>query len=105
MRILGRILVSIVGGVLFYASLLFVVFRFWLGLTISKILLWNVVLFGFLGRGEPIGHTPDGSPIYDGAGTYLGFSPESIFTGFVIYPVVFFLCLTLLSRIRLKQFV
>ena len=103
MAILWRILISIVAGCVFYAGLLFIIFRLIIASAMSpivfRILLWNVILFGFWGRGAPVGSGPDGSPIYDASAGLLGFSWESILTGFVIYPMVIF-CGLLIARRR-----
>jgi hypothetical protein len=100
MKIVSRILVSLILGSFLYVVILFGVFRLHMPISVTKILLWNVVLFGFLGRGEPVGYMPDGAPIYDGSVGFLGMSWESIFTGFIIYPFIFFVALTILRSHR-----
>ena len=59
--------------------------------------LWNVTVFGFLGRGEPVGYMPNGAPIYNGSVGFLGISYATIFTGFLIYPVLAFILIWILS--------
>jgi hypothetical protein len=102
MAIVFRVLISIVAGVTFYALLLFAAFRFislWPPRVVS-VLLWNASLFQSWGRGEPVGYMPDGAPVYDGMIGVLGQTWESILTGFVIYPILFFIGLTGLKKIR-----
>ena len=100
MKIIWRIIGALVFGSVFYVGLLFTVFRFALPFLITKVLLWNLIVFNFLGRGAPVGYMPTGEPIYDGATGYGGFSVESILTGFIIYPILVFLILTTVSKIR-----
>lgn len=100
MKIIWRIIGALVFGIAFYLGLLFMVFRFAPSAMITKVLLWNLILFNFLGRGAPVGYMPTGEPIYDGAIGFGGFSVESILTGFIIYPVLVFLILTRVNRLR-----
>lgn len=103
MAIIWRIIAALIFGSAFYAGLLFTVFRFALPLAIKKILVWNIIVFRFVGRGDPVDYMPNGSPIYDGSSGYLGFSVESILTGFIIYPVFIFVILTVLDKVRTRK--
>jgi hypothetical protein len=102
MKLILRALISLICGSGFYCALLFSVFRFHPPGWISRTLIWNVIIFSFLGRGEPIGYMPDGAPIYDGSVGFLGFTDESILTGFVIYPVLTFAIISILRSGRGK---
>ena len=87
-------------GSFYYALLLFVSFRFLIPVSIAQILLWNLRVFSFLGRGGPVGNMPDGSPIYDWATGLFGISWANISLGFLIYPILFFAILTIWNRFR-----
>ena len=100
MAILFRILLSLVIGSGFYAFLLFMVFRFRLPRVVKAVLMWNINLFSFLGRGDPIGYMPNGAPIYDGSVGLLGMTTESILTGFIIYPAWVFIWLSVFRWLR-----
>lgn len=103
MPIIWRVFGTMIFGSAFYAALLFTVFRFALPLVVTKVLVWNIIAFNFLGRGSPVGYLSNGDPIYDGDSTYGGFSLASILTGFIIYPVLIFLVLMIVRKFRSKQ--
>src|SRR6476619_1411481 len=98
MKIVLRAIISILVGCGAYVVLLVSVFRFHPPVWISRGLLWNVSLFSFVGRGEPIGRMPNGEPVYDGAAGIAGHSYESILTGFVIYPLIVFVAISMMGR-------
>lgn len=103
MNVIWRIVGALFIGILFYAVLLIIVIRFALPLAVLKILIWNIIIFGFWGRGEPVGFMPNGAPIYDGTVGFLGFSTESILTGFFIYPILFFIGLSIFYKIKQRN--
>ena len=97
MRIIWRGLVSLIYGGILYSALLFAIFRFHPPFWVTRMMSWNVIVFSFLGRGEPIGYMPNGAPVYDGSVGFLGVSYASILTGFVIYPILIFILISVLG--------
>jgi hypothetical protein len=100
MKLIWRALISLICGGGFYCVLIFSVFRFQPPRWIAQLLLWNIMLFQSFGRGEPIGYMPDGAPVYDGTVGFAGLPYESIFTGFVIYPILVFVLISILGAKR-----
>jgi hypothetical protein len=103
MHVVLRAIAALVLGAIFYGAVLFSVFRFTFPLAITRVLIWNISLFSFWGRGQPVGYMPNGEPVYDGSLTYGGYSLASISTGFVIYPILIFILFTALLSIRKKR--
>ena len=69
---LRRIFVSIAAGDILYALILAITLRFPAVFVKAPMLVWNLRLFSFLGRGEAVGRMPNGEPIYDGMEGFLG---------------------------------
>jgi len=100
MKLLRRLIVSVLIGDCLYAAILFVAFRFPSIVTRAPFLLWNLRAFAFLGRGAPIGYSPSGEPIYNGTEGILFTSWENVLLGFLLYPLIIFGLLMVVSSIK-----
>jgi hypothetical protein len=94
LNLISRIIFSLILGAIFYALILVAAFRFPIVIVKAPFLLWNVKLFSFVGRGDPVGYMPNGDLIYGGMTGFLGMSWANILLGFVIYPLIIFVFLT-----------
>lgn len=71
---------------------------------LSAVLLWNVKFFILLaGNGPFLGYDTQGNPMYEGTPVHLFFALIGIVSGFIIYPTILFLILTLIYRIKNKN--
>lgn len=95
-------MVSMVVGFLLYAVMLYSALSLALPLWLKKVLLWNVTVFSFLGQPAPASMMPNGHPAAASTGLG-GLSFSSIFTGFIIYPVIIFAVIYLYGRIRRRS--
>lgn len=102
MSALNKFLVSMVVGFAVYASILYSALSFTLPIWLKKAFLWNVMAFSFLGQPPPPAVMPNGHPVAASSGLG-GFSFPSIFTGFIIYPVIVFAVIYLYGRIRRRS--
>ena len=55
-------------------------------------------MFASFDRGNPVGYLANGEPVYDGAVGILGYSYASIASGFIVYPILFFLVISMITR-------
>jgi hypothetical protein len=88
------IMVPVFCGCLFYAAVLGEVIKYRPSISNANLLLWNIVVVDFLGGGDP------GAPIYDGAAGFPGTTWVSFLSGFVIYPVLFYIAFTTRSAFK-----
>ena len=66
---------------------------------ISSILLWNAhVVAGMAGQGPSLGNDAHGSPMHEGSPVIVFLWIFGILSGFVIYPVLIFIALTVWNR-------
>ena len=89
-------------GFVLYALMLYSALTFTFPLWLKKVFLWNVTAFSFLGQPAPAVMMPNGHPAATSTGLG-GFSFASIFTGFIIYPVIVFVVIHLYGRIRRRS--
>ncbi len=98
MTIGKRILLSITTGWLVAGILILIAFS--LGSKkIAAILLWNVGLFMILaGNGPLLGYDAQGNPMYEGTPVHLFFGFLGLLSGFLIYPLIVFLILSIANK-------
>lgn len=94
---------SIIAGFLFAGVLLLI------GVNtateeIRSVLLWHwKPIYSLAGNGPLLGHTADGTPIYEGTPVHVLFGLLGMFAGFMIYPVSIFIIWSLVDKFRSKQ--
>jgi hypothetical protein len=72
---------------------------------LTAILLWNVKLFAALaGNGPLLGYDAQGNPMYEGTPILIFFALIGVLSSFVIYPIILFLILTLINKVKGRNF-
>jgi len=103
MAMVLKILISIFVGCGFYITLVINVLRPYVPFATKKFLLWNVILLNSIGRQAPRYYLPDGTPVYDGNFGIMGYSWLSVLSGFVIYPIIIFVLISVIGRLIANQ--
>lgn len=105
MSAIRKVLISIVFGIIFYAVLVVTCLRPFVPFALKKVFLWNIILLNSVGRQKPLWYLPDGTPVYDGNFGVMGFSWQSVLSGFVIYPILIFIGISIFEKLlrRLRK--
>lgn len=103
MSVEKRILLSIFAGWLIAGALIFIAFIA-ASKKIAMILLWNVGLFVALaGNGPLLGYDAQGNPMYEGTPVHFVFGLLGILSGFLIYPMIVFVILSVAGNFYPKK--